>query len=403
MRTSHGIITTPGFYMPMEYAYDSPGTKTIKIYGNNKGYQLGYNSTYQIVKPAGYVVDVNLAWDLATITQYMFSGTKLTKAPLTDYIIEIGDGAFQDCTELEILELPRSLQKIGLGAFLNCSKLSGTLKVPSKLSVIGKNAFNSCISLEGIDFTAAQNLIAIEDSAFRICSKLEYIDLPASIATLGTGCFAACKNLSKVIIRNPNLVIGEGGAFYSCPELKSAGPIGSLTRDDYFVDIEYAWTQTIPAYAFSQVNLTEIILPNDLKVISRNAFQYTQITNIDLPYGLTTIEDKAFIYSTLQQVSIPATVQNLGIQIFSYCRSLYDIQLYMPGISTDSKEKLKEPMNSWFYQSNPDAKITVPYSIFNEESGIIPGDVFGAYWNLYDIKGGDDDGHRMIEYTQRTP
>jgi hypothetical protein len=166
------------------------------------------------------------------------------------------------------------------------------------------------------------------------------------------------------------------------------------------VDIEYAWTQTIPAYAFSQVALTEIILPNDLKVIGRNAFQYTQITNIDLPYGLTTIEDKAFLYSTLQRVSIPATVKNLGIQIFSYCHSLYDIQLYMTGISADSKEKLKEPTNSWFYLSNPDAIITIPYSIFDEESGSTPSDVFGAYWNLYDVKGGDGGGYRMIGYIQ---
>jgi hypothetical protein len=267
--------------------------------------------------------------------------------------------------------------------------------------VIGKNAFNSCISLEGLDFTIAQSLIAIEDSAFGICSKLESIDLPANVAILGIGSFAACKNLHKVILRNSDLVIGESGAFYNCPELKSAGPIGSLTKDGYLVDIEYAWIQAIPAYAFSQVELTEIILPKDLKVIGRNAFQYTQITNIDLPYGLTTIEDKAFIYSTLQQVSIPATVQNLGIQIFSYCRSLYDIQLYMTGISADSKEKLKEPTNSWFYQSNPDATITVPYSIFDEESGVIPSNVFGTYWNLYDVKGGDDGGYKMIEYSQR--
>ena len=407
MHTSRDLIAIAGWSVHMEYAYDSPGTKTIKIYGNNKGYQLGYNSAYPIVKPAKYVVDVNLAWDLATITQYMFSGTKLTKAPLTDYIIEIGDGAFQDCTELEVLELPRSLQKIGLGAFLNCSKLAGILKVPSKLSVIGKNAFNSCISLEGIDFTAAQNLTAIEDSAFGICSKLESIDLPIPIATLGTGCFAACKNLSKVILRNPDLAIGTSGAFYNCPELKSAGPIGSLTKDGYLVDIEYAWAQTIPAYAFSQVDLTEIILPNDLKVIGRNAFQYTQITNIDLPYGLTTIEDKAFIYSTLQQVSIPATVQNLGIQIFSYCRSLYDIQLYMTGISADSKEKLKEPTNSWFYRSNADAIITVPASIFDEtaEPPILPSDVFGPYWN-YESKvthptTGEADTLYWITYVKR--
>ena len=390
-----------GLHVPMVFYYDSPGTKTIKIYGNNKGYSLGYSSTYPLILPAKYLTAVKLAWDVATLTPYIFQGSKLINAPLTDYIVNISDGAFKDCQELTTVELPRSLQIIGQGSFQNCSKLAGILRIPSKVVTIGKNAFNSCSTLLGVDFTNAQSLIAIEDSAFGVCSKIESIDIPVSVTRLGTGCFAACRNLTKVILRNPNLTIGESGAFYNCFELKSAGPIGSYTKSDDLVDIEYAWRQTIPAYAFSQIELTEIILPSGLETIGKNAFQSTQISTIELPPTLATIEDKAFAFSTLQKITIPNGVKNIGIGVFSYCRSLSDIQLYITGVSADTKEKQKEPTNSWFYLSNPDAVITAPYSIFDEELGIIPSDVFGSYWNLYDTKSGEDGGYLMIAYIKR--
>ena len=46
--------------------------------------------------------------------------TQLTQLGDLEALTTIGEGAFEDCTHLEIVHLPRTLAYVGEGAFENC-------------------------------------------------------------------------------------------------------------------------------------------------------------------------------------------------------------------------------------------------------------------------------------------
>jgi hypothetical protein len=74
--------------------------------------------------------------------------TGLTEVDLTNCKM-IAASCFNNCTGLTVLELPSTLQKIGVRAFCNCSGLTGPLIIPPFVSFIGPNAFEGCTGMKG--------------------------------------------------------------------------------------------------------------------------------------------------------------------------------------------------------------------------------------------------------------
>jgi hypothetical protein len=133
---------------------------------------------------------------------------------MTGYITAIGEGAFSECHKLE------------------------TFKATKNLTTIKARAFEGCNKLEFLDFTDSLNL-ELGEYVFTNCSSITKLDLPNAISSIGTGCFANCANLEKVILRNKNLnrnkdLKTKSYIFNACTQLHSAGPI------DSGLDIEFA-------------------------------------------------------------------------------------------------------------------------------------------------------------------
>lgn len=66
----------------------------------------------------------------------------------------------------------------------------------------------------------------------------------------------------------------------------------------------------------------EIILPNNVKSIPKNAFNGSKINKVTLNEGLKSIGDMAFFNSTIQEVIFPSTLEQLEENIFYYCYHL---------------------------------------------------------------------------------
>ena len=66
----------------------------------------------------------------------------------------------------------------------------------------------------------------------------------------------------------------------------------------------------------------EIILPNSVKSIPKNAFNGSKINKVTLNEGLKSIGDMAFFNSTIQEVIFPSTLEQLEENIFYYCYHL---------------------------------------------------------------------------------
>ena len=82
---------------------------------------------------------------------YMFDGcTNLTSVTFEEdsQLTSIGDYAFYNCTTIESLTIPSSVQKIEGNSFIDCSSLySVTFENDSQLTKIGVEAFKTEIAL----------------------------------------------------------------------------------------------------------------------------------------------------------------------------------------------------------------------------------------------------------------
>lgn len=149
------------------------------------------------------------------IGQFAFEGcTALSSADMSGCICleKIDMWAFQDCTALKELRVPKKLTTIGSDAFKNCSSIetlaincpikgsiitnltqkadsAKTLTIGEGCTVIGANAFNFYFLLEEADLSACTTLIRIEANAFFACSQAT-VKLPESITMIASGSHA---------------------------------------------------------------------------------------------------------------------------------------------------------------------------------------------------------------------
>ena len=83
-------------------------------------------------------------------------------------------GMFMNCSSLQSITLPNSVEEIGVGAFLDCSSLQ-TITIPNSVT-------------------------ALKDEAFKGCTSLEYVILPNSLQRVGINVFKHCPSLKEIII-----------------------------------------------------------------------------------------------------------------------------------------------------------------------------------------------------------
>ena len=127
---------------------------------------------------------------VTNVGMYAFSYLKnLKEITFPDTITEIPSldednswGAFEGCTSLEKVKLPKNLKKIENKAFYSCSSLK-EVELPETVTDIEWSAFAFCTSLENIKIP--ENVKAIEQYAFCECSKLKSIIIPKKVTQIG--------------------------------------------------------------------------------------------------------------------------------------------------------------------------------------------------------------------------
>ena len=212
--------------------------------------------------------------------QYIGDDT-ITKIVIPEGVEEIQQYAFANLTALEEVVLPKSLKKIGVGAFFGCNKLKKINLENAKF--INEKAFSGC-ALEEIDLSS---VVAIGNYTFESC-KLNYVVLPESSQSLGVGAFYKNDYLTSVEFKAPKIKIGSY-AFAECAQLSS-------------VDINAA---VISSYAFQGcTSLDDVTLGKDVAVIGEYAFAGTAVSAFELASGntsLTANEDGTLLYKNTEE------------------------------------------------------------------------------------------------------
>ncbi len=205
------------------------------------------------------------------------------------FVTKIGDGAFENCTELTEVSIPNSIDSIGIEAFDGCTSLT-EINIPSSVNMIGDGAFSNCNALTSV--TIPNSVISIGNSAFQYCSNLTDITIPNSVTSIGSFAFNDTgwyKNQTDGILYLDNCCLGYKGDM----------PTGVLTIKD------------------------ETRLIGD-----RSFFNCTSLTKVPIPNIVTTIGKYAFYGCTnLNSIIIPNSVTAIGSSAFNNCTSLTEVNI----------------------------------------------------------------------------
>jgi len=247
--------------------------------------------------------------------------TSLTSIILPKTINSIGMFAFLYCTGLTSVTMPAQLSYIDDDAFSGCSNLS-SFTIPSSVTSIGSYAFEGCqwidvasnnpyfSSVDGVLFDKHQKeLLQCSNSktsyvipstvdslawgAFGSCSKLTSITIPSTIKTIPAVTFTDCTALDSIIIPSSITTIGPQ-SFFNCNSLKSITIPATVKKIESAVFVKCTYLQSIYAYSkipidlsssscvFQLVDTTNCILyvPFGSKSAYQNAVQWKSFNNI---------------------------------------------------------------------------------------------------------------------------
>jgi len=231
----------------------------------------------------------------------------VTHARIHPSVIGIRQNAFHSREHLKEVVLNEGLINIGLGAFMNCSSLQ-SIKLPSTVKEIDNDSFCSCKSL--VEVVLNDRLREIGSNAFNNCTTLKSITLPSSINVVDTGAFSICRSLSEVVLSDGLKKIGNG-VFRSCTSLQS-------------ITIPSTVDEIGPNAFYYCNSLTEVVLNEGLKKIGRAAFNNcTEIRSMTITSKVTCIEQHAFRgCSSLREVVIHNAETQIDNKSFYNCTSL---------------------------------------------------------------------------------
>ena len=195
-------------------------------------------------------------------------------------LTSLGDNAFAGCSKITKVEFEAGSQltQIPTGCFKDCSALQA-IDLPDSLQGIGNSAFSGCVALENIELP--NSLKEIGGKAFAGCSALQSISLPEGLQSIGANTFANCNKIKT--LKLPTTLISLG------------------------------------AQAVEGTSIEEIVLPPSIKQLKENQFYYcTSLKRIEIQGEITSIPKGAFVgCSALESIFLPKTVSSMETGSFS--------------------------------------------------------------------------------------
>ena len=358
---------------------------------------------------------------LKEIWLYAFKDAKELRNVELKNVTEIGDMVFENCEKLESIVIPETLEEIGSSVFGGCSSLqdidlpnkplaldhntfygsayyedksnweNGVLYVDNYLLAINSdflnlseyevkegtiaianNAFlNNATNLTKI--TLPEGLKLIGDKAFSGLYKLESVNIPSSVDTIGYNAFASTgiyKNstnwsdnglyidgwlvnvqntkISEFEVKEGTIGVSNGSDVSFIPS--SARKITKLTLP--------ASLRYIGKNSFKQLTLIkEISLGGSLEFIKGGAFAVCsslEKVNLDECTNLALIGDQAFSQTKISEITIPESVLEMGELVFNQNRANLIVHCMV-------SEKPASWDSNWDFTYNEQYKITVEW------------------------------------------
>lgn len=365
-----------------------------KCEDNGKSISVDYGITeicQEAFKNRRALHTIELPETLESIGLESFRGcASLEKMDVPESTIRIGESAFRDCINMKKLTVKNNCIKIGERAFENCATLSD-VSLPDGLTEIYGGVFNSCKSLKHI--TLPKNLTILGESAFSDCIALDSIDIPESVAKIDDLVFNGCTALKKVELHEGLKKIGKS-AFKNCralTEISLPSTVASISNSPFrgCVSLKSIKVSSKNKCYKSEANKREgndhVLFNKNKSVIIAYPASSREV-QYDIPDSVTIISDWAFCdCKKLNRVTIPDSVHELGEGAFCNCALLDEVEI-------------------------PDSVIKIDDCVFRGctslERVVIPSSVTDLGWGIFDgceqtVTVYCDEGSAIYEYCVR--
>lgn len=268
-----------------------------------------------------YLTSVTIPSNIVTIRDFAFSKCSQLESitfETRSQTLNLGNYAFAGCASLPEVTIIKNIQ-LGEGVFQNCTELV-TATFEDTQTTTGNYTFSQCLSLENVVKT--NTIVTVGNGAFEGCSSLtteEYNDIVFNVTNIGNNAFAGCTGLSDTLeVKNIVTNLGKS-AFAGCTGLKKVLLNANIT--------------TVPDYCFYNcTNLAEILYSENINAIG--IYTFSNCFSIKIPElesqflnHIAQINKFAFQndYGLNGELTIPESVQIIGDYAFENCKNINNI------------------------------------------------------------------------------
>lgn len=253
-----------------------------------------------------------------------------------DNVTNIGENAFYG-SSIKNIDLPRSLQSIGRGAFSYCSSLQSVV-LPQGIAYLDEYVFMGCSSLRSV--VLPQSLSDIGYNAFWECNRLYEIynlsSLPLSVGSYDYGYVAYyAKVIHTSLDEDPAMVVTTdenveliriGDQYYAT---KYVGNEAELTLADlHYDDIRVSGYSIERGFLANNYSVTSLEILPQARLMPESFANCHSLTSVDLTDSMALeIPDNCFNNCmALQTVRLPS-LDSIGSYAFSNCSSLTSVNI----------------------------------------------------------------------------
>ena len=358
---------------------------------------------------------------LKEIWLYAFKDAKELRNVELKNVTEIGDMVFENCEKLESIVIPETLEEIGESVFGGCSSLQD-IDLPNKPLALDHNTFygsayyedksnweNGVLYVDNYllainsdflnvtEYEVKEGTIAIANNAFlNNARNLTKISLPEGLKLIGEKAFSSLYKLESVNIPSSVDTIGYNAfASTGISNNSTNWSDNGLYIDGWLVNVQNTKISEfevkegtigvsngsdVSFFPSSARKITKLTLPTSLRYIGKNSFkQLTLIkeitlggslefikegafsvcsslekVNLDECTNLALIGDQAFSQAKISEITIPESVLEMGELVFNQNRANLIVHCMV-------SEKPASWDSNWDFTYNEQYKITVEW------------------------------------------
>ncbi|MBR6251361.1 MAG: leucine-rich repeat domain-containing protein [Bacteroidales bacterium] len=260
----------------------------------------------------------------------------------------INGGMFENCVNMDYVELSKTIKKIGNYAFEGCSNI-GHLSIPDSVETIGVNAFDGCQfpwnqitipgSVKSIGYNAFANTKATsikleegddeltwgnnvfqndtissvylgrnmnyDDSPFRDMKSLKQLKVYSNVTHIAPGAFEGCSALESISVDAENTTYDSRN--YSGTIVETA--TNTVILGSSYATIGNSVTGIGEKAFCGRDSLKSIVIPSSVKSIGKEAFSSCDsLKSVTICNNVENINDSAFYNCQVENINIVGVV-----------------------------------------------------------------------------------------------